>query len=45
MLSSKENFLETVKKDGKPDRLVDQYENLAFFPADPVASYARGKTL
>lgn len=42
MLSSKQNILETLKKDGKPDRLVDQYENMVFFPADPVAGYARG---
>ena len=26
MLSPKENFLETIKKDGKPDRLVKQFE-------------------
>ena len=26
MLSAKENFLETIKPDGKPDRLVKQYE-------------------
>ncbi|MBN2041556.1 MAG: uroporphyrinogen decarboxylase (URO-D) [Spirochaetes bacterium] len=43
MLSVKQNFLETIKRDGKPDRLVNQYENMVFFPADPVAAYARGK--
>lgn len=43
MLTARQNFLETLKKDGKPDRLVDQYENMVFFPADPVAGYARGK--
>ena len=43
MLTAKQNFLETLKKDGKPDRLVDQYENMAFFPTDPVAGFARGK--
>jgi uroporphyrinogen-III decarboxylase len=43
MLSSKQNILETLKKDGNPDRLVDQYENMFFFPADPVAGYVRGK--
>ena len=43
MLSAKQNFLETVKKDGQPDRLIDQYENMVFFPADPVAGFARGK--
>lgn len=42
MLNARENFLETIKKDGKPDRLVNQYEGLAFFTRDPVAAYARG---
>ena len=31
MLSAKQNFLETLKNNGTPDRLVDQYENMAFF--------------
>ena len=26
MLTAKENFLETLKKDGRPDRLVNQYQ-------------------
>ncbi|HHU22347.1 MAG TPA: uroporphyrinogen decarboxylase (URO-D) [Clostridiales bacterium] len=43
MLTPKQNFLETLKKDGKPDRLVKQYENLFFFPGDPVAGFVRGK--
>ncbi|MGI5936740.1 MAG: uroporphyrinogen decarboxylase family protein [Oscillospiraceae bacterium] len=43
MLTPKQNFLETIKRDGKPDRLVKQYENMIFFPADPVAAYVRGK--
>ena len=30
MLSAKENFLETIKPDGKPDRLVKQYEGAVF---------------
>jgi uroporphyrinogen-III decarboxylase len=42
MLTPKQNFLETVKQDGQPDRLVKQFENCAFFRADPVAGYARG---
>ncbi|NLD37304.1 MAG: uroporphyrinogen decarboxylase (URO-D) [Desulfatiglans sp.] len=43
MLTAKQNFLETIKKNGKPDRLVNQYENMVLFMADPVALYARGK--
>ncbi len=31
MLSAKENFLETIKKDGKPDRLVKQFEGTVSF--------------
>lgn len=42
MLTAKENLLETLKKDGKPDRLVNQYE--AFVPVmnDPLSVYTRG---
>jgi hypothetical protein len=43
MLSAKQNFLETVKPDGKPDRLVKQFEGCAFLPGDPVAAYVRGE--
>jgi hypothetical protein len=43
MLSPKQNFIETVKKGGKPDRLVKQFESCVFFNADPVAAYARGR--
>ncbi len=42
MLTPKENLLETIKKDGKPDRLVNQYEGCVFYPANPVAAYVRG---
>ena len=42
MLSAKENFLETIKPDGKPDRLVKQYEGAVFYPPNPAASYIRG---
>ena len=42
MLTAKQNFLETIKKGGKPDRIVKQYEGLAFTPGDPVGSYVRG---
>ncbi len=42
MLSAKQNFLETIKPGGKPDRIVKQYEGLAFTPGDPVNFYVRG---
>lgn len=42
MLNAKQNFLETIKKDGKPDRLVKQFEGTVFLPGDPVAVYVRG---
>lgn len=42
MLSPKENFLETIKKDGHPDRIVNEYEALAWLPGDPVMAYVHG---
>ena len=42
MLSAKENFLETVKRGGNPDRLVNQMECIQLFTEDPVAAYVRG---
>ena len=42
MLNAKENFLETIKKGGHPDRLVKQYEGTAFVPGDPVNMFVRG---
>jgi hypothetical protein len=36
MLSKKENFLETLKKDGAPDRLVNQWEAVELIAPDPV---------
>lgn len=42
MLTIKQNFLETLKKDGHPDRLVKQYEYGAFLPGDPIENYIRG---
>jgi hypothetical protein len=43
MLNQRQNFLETIKPDGKPDRLVKQYEGTAFLPGDPVWTYVRGE--
>ena len=42
MLTAKQNFLETLKKDGHPDRLVNQYEFGAFLPGDPIENFVRG---
>ena len=41
-MTAKEIFLETIKKDGKPERLLKQYEGLAFYPPNPASSYIRG---
>ncbi|NMA37271.1 MAG: uroporphyrinogen decarboxylase (URO-D) [Papillibacter sp.] len=43
MLSPKQNFLETIKKGGKPDRIVKQFEGTVFLPGDPVALFVRGQ--
>ncbi len=43
MLSAKQNFLETIKKDGRPDRIVKQFEGTAFLPGDPVSVFVRGE--
>ena len=43
MLTKKQNFLETLKPDGKPDRLVKQYEYMSMVPGDPVNFYVRGE--
>ena len=42
MASAKEIFLETIKRDGKPERLLDQYEGSTFFPPSPASTYIRG---
>ena len=41
MLTSVQNFLETVKPDGKPERLSRQYEGTVFFPPNPASTYIR----
>ena len=43
MLSAKQNFLETIRKGGKPDRIVKQFEGTVFLPGDPVALFVRGE--
>lgn len=42
MLTKKQNFLETLKPDGKPDRLVNDYEFVVPVMVDPVQRFTRG---
>ncbi len=42
MMTSKELFLETLKKDGKPERLLKQFEGTTFFPPNPANNFVRG---
>jgi hypothetical protein len=42
VLTPKENLLETIKPDGHPDRLVDQYEPFVLVMNDPVRMYTSG---
>lgn len=43
MLSRKQNFIETIRRGGRPERLVNQYEALDFFMADPLTRYIQGE--
>ena len=43
MLSPKQNFLETIKPNGKPDRFVNQYEATIALPGDPLSAIVRGE--
>ena len=40
-MTAKEIFLELLKEDGKPERLLDQYEALCLWRSDPVNGYLR----
>ena len=42
MATAKEIFLETLKKDGKPERLLKQFEGTTFFPPNPANNLVRG---
>lgn len=42
MLTKKQNFLETLKPDGKPDRLVNDYEACKAVMVDPCQRFTRG---
>lgn len=39
MLTAKQNFLETIKPNGKPDRIVKQFEGITLMRSDPVNKY------
>lgn len=42
MLKASEILLETIKKDGRPERLLRQYEGAIFYPPNPANNYVRG---
>ena len=42
MLTKKQNFLETIKPDGHPDRLVNDYEFIQAVMCDPIQRFTRG---
>jgi uroporphyrinogen-III decarboxylase len=42
MLTQRKNLMETLKKDGKPDRIISQYEPFAVNMSDPVQNFTRG---
>ena len=45
MLMLKQNLLETLKQNGKPDRLVNQYQPFALIMSDPVYKFVRGNRI
>ena len=42
MSTPREIFLETIKPDGRPERILDQYEALGMVLNDPINTYLRG---
>ncbi len=42
MMTPRENFLQLLKKDGQPDRVLDQYEAINLVLYDPINAYLRG---
>jgi len=42
MLTKKQNLLETLKRDGHPDRFVNQYNPFVFITSDPIMQFTRG---
>ena len=45
MLTPKQNVLETLKQDGKPDRLVNQFKPFVHITTDPCGRFTRGNRL
>ena len=45
MLTRRENLLETIKPDGKPDRLTNCYTAFKPIGGDPVFQYVRGNRI
>ena len=45
MLTEKENLLEFLKKDGKPERLVNGYDAFRVIGGDPVGQFVRGNRI
>lgn len=45
MLTEKENLLEFLKKDGKPERLVNGYDAFRIIGGDPVGQFVRGNRI
>lgn len=45
LLTIRENFLETIKKDGKPDRLANCYTAFKPVGGDPVFQFVRGNRI
>ena len=43
IMNAKEILLETLKRDGKPERLLKQFEGTSFLPGDPVNNFVRGQ--
>ena len=42
MSTPREIFLETIRPDGRPERILDQYEALGMVLNDPINTYLRG---
>lgn len=42
MMTPRENFLELLKRDGRPERVLDQYEAINLVLYDPINAYLRG---
>ena len=42
MSTPRERFFEMLKPDGRPERILDQYEALAMITGDPINRYLRG---